>query len=64
MAFIRVQESNYKQIKETLVNIDQIAYIQENHETNDNNTVIGINGDIIYTVETLEEIEKLIAAAN
>jgi len=61
--FIHVRESNYKQVKETLVNINRIAYIQESHETSDNNAVIGINDDVIYTVETLEEIEEKIMAA-
>ena len=59
--FIKVYESNYKQIKETLVNVNRIAYIQANSETNDNNAIINVGDDnIIYTMETVQEIREKI----
>lgn len=58
--FITVHEANYKNIHETMVNVERIEYIQENDSTADNHALIGLaSGESVYTTESVKEIEDL-----
>ena len=58
--FITVHEANYRNIDETIINVERIEYVQEDNSTADNKARIGlVSGKSVYTTESVKEIHNL-----